>query len=126
MYLIDSDILIDYLRLQEKAIAFLDNLAREDRSIAHISVFELLKGCTKKSQEAQINRFIKKFPVVNIDEKIAKKALEIYRIKRWTIELGIADSFIAATAIVNNQELITRNVKHYKTIEGLKLKTPYS
>lgn len=125
MYLIDSDILIDYLRLHEKAIDLLNNLNRKDRAIAHISVFELLRGCNKKTQEAQINRFIKKFSVIKLDEKIAKKALEIYRIKRWTIGLGIVDSFIAATGILNKCELITRNVKHYQNIPGLKIKTPY-
>lgn len=125
MYIIDSDILIDYLRLQEKAISFLDNLTQKDRCIAQITVFELLKGCTRKTQENQINRFIKKFSIINLDTKIAKKALEIYRVKRWTIGLGIADSFIAATAIINKSELITRNTKHYKTITDLKLKTPY-
>lgn len=125
MYLIDSDILIDYLRLHEKAIDFLDNLNRKDRAIAHISVFELLKGCTRKTQEDQINRFIKKFQIINMNEKVVKKALELYRVKRWTFGLGIADSFIAAIGILNKCELVTRNTKHYKNISGLKIKTPY-
>lgn len=126
MYIIDSDILIDYLRLQEKAISFLDGLDRKNRRIAHISMFELLKGCGNKTQEAQINRFIRNFTVIDMDSKIVKKALEIYRVKRWTIGLGIADSFIAATSILGKYELITRNIKHYQTIPSLRIKAPYS
>lgn len=125
MYIIDTDILIDYLRLQEKAINFLDSLSRKERCIAFLTVFELLKGCSNKEQEARISRFTKKFGILDLNADIAKTALQIYRVKRWTIGLGIADSFIAATALRYKCELVTRNIKHYQSIEDLKLKTPY-
>ncbi len=125
MHLFDSDILIDYLRLHPPAVAFLDAIKKKERTIALISVFELLKGCANKTQEARINRFLKHFTILPLNEKIAKTALEIYRVKRWAFGIGIVDCFIAATAIVNRTPLVSRNIKHYKGISSLKLETPY-
>lgn len=125
MYVIDSDILIDYLRLHDKAINFLDNLNRNERCIAFLTAFELLKGCSNKEQEARINKFIKQFPVLNLNTDISKLALQLFRVHRWTNGLGIADSLIAATAIKHKYQLVTRNIKHYQNIKELKIKTPY-
>lgn len=125
MYLFDSDILIDYLRLHPPAVAFLDGLKKKERTIALISVFELLKGCANKMQEARVNDFLRHFKVLPLNEKIAKTALEIYRVKRWAFGIGIVDCFIAATAIVNHVPLVSRNIKHYKGISSVKVETPY-
>lgn len=126
MYVIDSDILIDYLRLYPKAVTFLDELPKKERSLAFISQFELLKGCASKEQEARISRFMKQFNVLPLTESVSKTALSIFRVKHWFIGIGIVDSFIAATALANKCTLVTRNVKHYQGIESLSLHTPYS
>ena len=35
------------------------------------------------------------------------------------------DSIIAATAIINKSELLTRNVKDFEKIKGLRVRSPY-
>lgn len=125
LYLVDSDVLIDYLRLHPEAIRFLDSINRRQRALAFLSVFELLSGCSRKTQETHINRFIKQFRILELSPAISKTALQLYRIKRWSHGLGIPDSFIAATALVHKCTLVTRNTKHYKNIAGLILETPY-
>lgn len=126
MYVIDSDILIDYLRLYPEAVTFLDELPKKERFLAFISQFELLKGCANKEQEARISRFIKQFKILPLTESVSKTALNLFRVKHWFMGIGIADSFIAATALTNKCTLVTRNLKHYQGIESLKLHTPYS
>jgi len=44
--------------------------------------------------------------------------------RRVTIKL--ADAVIAATALVNNLELATRNVDDYKAVKGLKVFNPFA
>ncbi len=125
MYVIDSDVLIDAIRFHPPALDFLDGLSKGQRSIAIITQFELLKGCTNKEQEARLNRFLRHFGVLHITSSVEKTAIELFRVKRWSHGIGIADSFIAATALVNKCQLVTRNVKHYRGIQALKLHTPY-
>lgn len=125
MYLFDSDILIDYIRLYPPAVSFLDSTKKKNRFISLISVFELLKGCANKEQEARLNRFIKHFRILDLSTAISKSALNLYRVKRWSIGIGIADSLIAATGLSHKLTLVTRNLKHYKGIPSLKVRTPY-
>ena len=125
MYLFDTDILIDYLRLHKPAIKLLDEIEKKDRKIAFISQFELLKGCGKKSQAQKIDSFLKHFKVLPLDQETAKQALQVYRFARWFTGTEIPDSLIAGTAIKNKLTLVTRNIKHYRDIPSLKIEKPY-
>ena len=44
-------------------------------------------------------------------------------VKETTRSIGA--SIIAATALMTKSVLITKNVKHFKSVEGLKIKIPY-
>lgn len=125
MYLLDTDILIDYLRLYEPALDFFEHLSKTDRAIALLTRFELLNGCQRKEHEARIDRFLKNFKIYTITSDISKRALALYHSHRWFTGLGISDSFIAATALVERRTVVTRNYKHYQKIAGLKVETPY-
>lgn len=125
MYIFDTDILVDYLRLHKPAIKLLDETDKNNRGIAFISQFELLKGCNAKAQSQKIDSFLKHFKVLPLDPKVAKKALQIYRTVKWHANIEIPDSLIAATAIENKLTLVTRNIKHYREIPALKLEKPY-
>lgn len=125
MVLIDSDILIDYLRLYPAAQEFLEGLPVKERALAVISQLELLQGCRKKEEEAMIDRFLKHFKIFPITPKISERALRVFREGRWKTQLSIPDSFIAATALSHHLTLVTRNEKHYAWIPGLVLKKPY-
>lgn len=125
MYLLDTDILIDYLRLYEPALDFFQHLSKTDRTIALLTRFELLNGCQRKEHEMRIDRFLRNFKVYTITGEISKEALHLYHNNRWFTGLGISDSFIAATALVEKRTLFTRNYKHYQKITGLKVEVPY-
>lgn len=125
MYLLDTDILVDYLRLHKPAIALIDQLEKAERNIAFISQFELLQGCGKRSQSQKISTFLKHFEVLSFSDKLAKEAFKIYHECRWHAGLEIPDAFIAASAIIKNLTLLTRNLKHYRSIANLKFQKPY-
>ncbi len=125
MYLIDTNILIDYLRLHKPAIEFLDNLPKEDRNIGLISQMELIQGCKKKANELTVNLFLKNFKILPLSSEISAKALKIYRTYKWASKFDIPDSFIAANALLNKLTLVTRNIKHFKNIASLKIEKPY-
>lgn len=125
MYLLDTDILVDYLRLHKPAINLIEKLEKSQRHIAFITQFELLAGCNKKSQSQKISSFLKHFQPIEATEKLTKEAFKIYREYRWHAGIEIPDTFVAASAILQKFTLLTRNLKHYRSIPNLKIEKPY-
>lgn len=61
------------------------------------------------------------FNVISIlDFDFLKKAADIFEFLKSKRDLvGVADVMIAAITIVNSQEIITRNIKHFNKIPNL-------
>ena len=123
-YLIDSDILIDYLRGQERARAFLLEVSKKMTLwISIISIIEIYSGEETKDLQKlnRVGEFLNNFEIVWLSLNIAKRAGELRR----DYQKPFADSIIAAGALEYDLRLITRNVKHFDLIKDLKLLKPY-
>ena len=59
--------------------------------------------------------------IYGLDEEIAEKAIALKRQSK----IKLADAVIAATAIMNNFKLVTRNVDDYKMVKELKVFNPF-
>ena len=120
-YLLDTNIIIDYLRQYQPTI---DNVNKrldtdEDLSISIITIAEVYSGQSTFNVEAiqdirDIIKYIRKMPIT---ELIAKTAGAIKR----DYQTDLVDAIIAATAIVYDMTLITRNLKHFTNIPNLDL-----
>jgi len=125
MFLLDSDILIDCLRFQPTAIAFVESLDRQERHISTVTQLELMRGCKTKEQLHEVQRFLKRFKILPLNPNVSKKAVQIYQSHCWQRALEIPDTLIGATALVNKLILLSRNLKHFKNIPELEVKAPY-
>ncbi len=123
--LIDTDILVDYLRLHPEAVHFLDGLTKKDRAVSVLTHLELLQGCSTKLKSQTVDHFVKQFKVLPLDAEISLSAMKLFREHKWHSHMSIPDVLIAATALSSGEILYTRNVKDYKMIPGLKLHSPY-
>ncbi|MCK4486578.1 MAG: type II toxin-antitoxin system VapC family toxin, partial [Desulfobacterales bacterium] len=65
--------------------------------------------------------FIEPANIYPLDEEIANKAIEL-RTKR---KIKLADAVIAATALLNNLIVATRNVDDFKGVKGLQITNPF-
>lgn len=120
-YLIDTNAVIDYLdnKLPDKAGEFMDGI---DSRISVITRMELLSWPGASQEQTLIlNEFINASEVFALEEPVIVKAVDI----RKTFKTKLPDAIIAATAIVNNLSLITRNTKDFDKIEGLEVLNPY-
>ncbi|MEO8822629.1 MAG: type II toxin-antitoxin system VapC family toxin [Ginsengibacter sp.] len=81
-----------------------------------ITEIELLswKSASEKDNEI-INSFIADSLVIELEPPIKIKAAEI----RKETGIKLPDAIIAATALVHNLTLITRNVKDFKKVGGI-------
>ncbi|MBH8550841.1 hypothetical protein I8751_00220 [Nostocaceae cyanobacterium CENA357] len=62
--------------------------------------------------------------MIKIDQPVSDRAVDLLRSYRLSHGLLIADSLIAATAIMWNYAFITKNQRDYRFIQGLNL-LPY-
>ena len=128
MVCLDTSFLVDLLRGKEDVRTMLDILQEraEEMSVATPSIMELSKGASLGNnpleEKEKIQRLFSSLLVLNFDRECAVKAGEIeadLRKKGQMIE--IEDIMIAAIALQHGESLVTRNIKHFEKIEGLKI-----
>ena len=124
MQLLDTNIFIDYLREYGPSIDFFKEIKNRDIIFSAITETEIITGkiCNDKSKKEIILGFLSKWKKIEVTNPIAIIAGDICRNKD---HIETADAIIAATAIFHGAELLTKNVKHFREIEGLKVRTPY-
>jgi len=124
LLLIDTDILIDVARGEEKSIK---RLTKEENkftlAISSITQMELIVGCRNKSELKTLDKFLSKFEIISLNEEITSQAIELLKEYKLSHGLLIADSLIASTAIVFDIPFLSKNQKDYKFIENLKLQS---
>jgi len=117
--LLDTDVLIDFLRGYSKAVNFVN--ANSSRIIlSSIVVAELYAGVKGELELKVLENFISLFRVLPVTSEIAKTGGLYKRDYVKSHGVGLADAIIAATCEAENAELKTLNVKHYPMIKGLK------
>jgi len=118
---LDTTVFIDFLKGKQKIKKFLEEEKKLSTSV--IVVMEVLAGFSGKRQAKEFEKFLEEslITVYHIDEKISYLALELFKNYFYSHSLGIADSLIAATAMVYRQKLATANLRHFKAVEKLKL-----
>lgn len=119
--LVDTSIIIDYLRQIDKSQTILVNLEGEFKvSISLITHTESYCGKSiweKKSAKEILQKILSDIQTLPITEEISEKAGEI----RARYETSITDAIVAATAIHHKLKLATLNLKDFEGIKSLKL-----
>lgn len=121
--LADTSILIDYFRKTDKANFTWVNLFDQgyDFCISAITHYEIYSGSTT-DQLSFWGNVLERTEVLYFDKAVAQAAVNINKsLKSKRKQIGMADLFIAATAISNNLRLATLNRKHFDRVDGLSL-----
>ena len=128
MVVIDTDFLIDFLKNKNNAIETLESLIQRGDVlyVTQINEYELLKGAyNSKHPEDHINKvkfLLSKFKLFLINADSLDLAARIFTdLSKKGMIIPDMDILIASICIVNNQILVTRNIKDFSRIEQLKL-----
>lgn len=119
---VDTSILIDYLRDGTKWETFVKNVGEDvELFLPTIVIFELFTSNSTKSmaKKTELVDFLKQFSRINLDEQIAKRAGELLRDLKTTLQ--VPDYIIAASALEIGATVVTLNQKHFAQIPQLKL-----
>jgi len=119
--ILDTDVLIWYLRGNVRAKALVD--ASVPFSISSVTHMELLQGMRDKLEFRRFQKSMKiwNVEIIHIDREISARA--VFYVQEYCLSHGMmmADALIAATAVQNSELLITANDKHYKFIPNLEI-----
>lgn len=130
-YLLDSDIIIDFLKKKSAEIFIIQKIAERRIGVSVVSWLEIVYGISKSSnpqkRRSEFEQFLDTFHIttVPIDIVVAQKFIEL-KISLETKKIALADFdlLIAASALVNKSILVTRNVRHFARIKNLKILSP--
>jgi predicted nucleic acid-binding protein len=122
---VDTSILVDHLRGDERARTALRSAVRAGVRLtaSAITKVEVLAGMLP-SEERRTRLLLAQLTWIDVGDGIAERAGALAA--RWLKShpgVGVADYVIAATAEELGAALMTRNVKHFPMIDGLR--APY-
>ncbi len=117
--LVDTDIIIKAYRgnvAKETHLKYLEG----NYCISVITACELINGAKNIRQRMEFLKVLRYYKVALVNEKISEQAFSLYKKYSFKNDMRISDSFIAATAIMNDLFLYTDNKKDFNFIEGIK------
>lgn len=123
MFLIDTDVIIWYLRGNEKAFRTIENL--EVFNISVVTYMELVQGMRNKKELNSLRQAIHAWnsKILYITEEISAKAMFSVEQHFLSHSMQLADALIASTALAHGLPLLTGNDKHYKIMKGVQIKS---
>lgn len=133
-YILDTNIISD-AKKNDKVISFLENIDLDNAFLSVITIGEIQKGIEKLEQSSRKlilqnwleQELISNYKILSIDiETILYWGKLISKLNKQGKNMPILDSLIAATALINNCILVTRNEKDFIHIENLEIINPWN
>ncbi len=122
-YLIDTNAVIDYIgkKMPESGLLFMDTVINNIPNISVITKIEILGFNAAGNYYQLLADFMDDSVIFDLLEDVVNQSISLR--KRHKIKLP--DIIIAATALMFDLQLITRNVKDFHGIENLKIINPW-
>ena len=124
-YLLDTDIVVFFLRNKKNIAEHLALLSPNDIFVSEVTVAELEYGnrCSGRYEENKliVDRFLSSVNVVPFSDAIHLYAEERYRLRSIGQSIEDFDLLIGCTAVSNNLIMVTNNAKHYSRIKDIRI-----
>ena len=128
MPILDTDIMIGYLRKVPAAVELINKFKHDGIALKTtiINIGELYKGAhlsTKFNEnKKKIEDFLKNINILNLTIEDIKQYAQISAdLRKKGERIGDFDELIASVVITRNEILITRNIRHYERIPQISL-----
>src|SRR5882762_3132276 len=120
--IVDTDILIDAGRGVAQATSCLQAIEEQSAlATSAVTQMELLVGSRNRKEQDGIEKFLSRFQVIKITSPASDMAVDLLRRYRLSHGFLIGDALIAATALVLNAPLISKNQRDYRFMADLNL-----
>lgn len=122
-YLLDTDMLISFLKDQYSVAEKIDRVGIENCCISEISILELTYGAynsTKIEKHlAEVQQIEYLFEIIPLYSAVEIFAQEKSRLRKEGSLIPDFDLIVGCTAVANKMTSVTNNVKHLKRVKGI-------
>ena len=116
--LVDTDVLIDYLRGRSDAADFLES-QKEPPAVSVITIAELYAGVREGRERTILDDFANALNILPVSTEIARVGGLFRRDYFKGHGVGVIDAIIAATADLEDRMLVTLNAKHFPMLKNI-------
>ncbi|HUM53370.1 MAG TPA: type II toxin-antitoxin system VapC family toxin [Chitinophagales bacterium] len=123
-YLLDTNVVINYLdgSLPVSGMQLLNTIVDDAPMISIITKMETLGyNFTSIDEQTTLETFINGSTILDLNNDIVNKTIDIKKGKK----IKLPDAIIAATAIVYDLVLVSRNISDFKNISGINVIDPH-
>lgn len=119
--LVDSDVLISYLRGSASARDFVNAIPHRFRLLSDIVAMEVLFGSRDAADLRRLRRFLDSAfeRTVHVTAEVSRRARLLLERHVLAHRMWPADALIAATALTVGASLATANVHDFRFVKGL-------
>jgi tRNA(fMet)-specific endonuclease VapC len=130
VFVLDTNTVLDYFRGRGKVAERFLGVAPIEVAIPAVVVYEVWVGVlgsqNARRRQSEFEQFLAAVVVLPFDTEAARAAAELRRKLEQDGEgIGPIDTLIAATALAQRGTLVTRNVREFSRIEGLRVENWY-
>ena len=122
-YLLDSDIMVDVTRGNTEAADYVDGLPGACL-LSSVTALELIAGARSQREVTDLDLMISAYDQVAPNDDITRRAYYLMKTYATSAGLRTLDALIAATALEEGLTLATKNRKHFRMINELRLEVP--
>lgn len=123
MYLIDTDILIDFFKAKYQLDRKFKSVGLQNCYVSEITIAEITYGALKSSNVSKelknVDKVKSSFKILPITDVLELYSQERLRLERSGTRIPDFDLLIGVTSAVNNLVLVTGNEKHLSRIKGV-------
>ncbi len=132
MTIADTDFFIDVMNPvrahHARAVAAAERFDASDEPlwVSALTRFELATGCERyvdpPRERARVQALLEGYPTLAFTAEIAERAGRIHgALARGGRALGAVDAMIAATALEQDAAVLSRNVREFRRVQGLRV-----
>ncbi|MGB8167358.1 MAG: type II toxin-antitoxin system VapC family toxin [Chthoniobacteraceae bacterium] len=121
MKLLDSNILIYATEPGQETLR--ERILAEPAGVSVVTMVEVLGyHLLTREEESDLRALLNELSIFPTDIVVAERAVAL----RQQRKMGLGDALIAATALVHQCPLVTRNVDDFKHVAGLEIINPFA
>lgn len=123
--LVDTTILVDYLRGNQVARTWLKQFSGGELAVSIISAAEIVAGCRNLKEQRLVEKELALYPLIMVSSMSSETAWNWYRQFRLSHGIGFLDCLIAACAYHQGLIVCTLYEKHFRPFPNLVIERPY-
>jgi len=131
MYALDTNTVLDYFKGKGNVAARLLATPPGEVALPAIVTYEVWVGVlgsqNARRRQIQYEQFLAAVEILPFDSAVSRRAAELrHALERRGEGIGPMDTLIAATALLHNATLVTRNAREFGRVPGLRLADWYA